>query len=572
MEFEVRPGHHREVHREVPSTMTNQPTERLRSGRAPGRRGSGYGHGVRFGLIALGLIAGASPSWTAEAAEVVEVRVGRHPDFTRVVFELDSSAGYRIERSDPSAKESELIISLEAGSIPRRIQSSKSFIEQVVVEPSGTRSIARIRLARGGLRLKEMILASPPRIVLDVIAENDGTTTAARPSSTPAVTKTAATTPARTPQAPVKPAVTTPATPPAAKPTATIAKAAPTTKPTPTPAASPPTPPTPPRTRVLATTEDPDAKTPSPAPSPSASSTPSDADAMADATRGNESGANAASEWNDGGAQDPTAAALADGSADGPGSQDAAPADAEQPKARPMMVKSSDSGADSEAGEGGGLMTWSLAGLGLAVAAFGGLVVARRRRASAEHDFVDDEVSDASDEGEEDEEEEESSTSASSNPFAELTGGSASLASGMTRSGVSASRPAEKVSDKPEKKPSESLLFDDAEEKTMESMDVVSRSQGNEGLAGVMPMMGAGSDELTQMFREMQRRVAALEGRIDELVDARDRLERQVAAQTEELRVQRAAIARTQRAVRNLARPEEGTDDEPTEPALREPS
>lgn len=87
-----------------------------------------------------------------------------------------------------------------------------------------------------------------------------------------------------------------------------------------------------------------------------------------------------------------------------------------------------------------------------------------------------------------------------------------------------------------------------------------------------MPMMGAGSDELTQMFREMQRRVAALESRIDELVDARDRLERQVAAQTEELRVQRAAIARTQRAVRNLARPEDGGDDEPTEPALREPN
>jgi septal ring factor EnvC (AmiA/AmiB activator) len=73
------------------------------------------------------------------------------------------------------------------------------------------------------------------------------------------------------------------------------------------------------------------------------------------------------------------------------------------------------------------------------------------------------------------------------------------------------------------------------------------------------------------MMREMQRRQEALEGRIDELVDARDRLERQVAAQTEELRVQRAAIARTQRAVRNLARPEED-EPEATEPALRDPN
>jgi hypothetical protein len=34
-------------------------------------------------------------------------------------------------------------------------------------------------------------------------------------------------------------------------------------------------------------------------------------------------------------------------------------------------------------------------------------------------------------------------------------------------------------------------------------------------------------------------------------------MERQMAAQNEELRVQRAAIARTQRAVRNISRPEE---------------
>ena len=45
-------------------------------------------------------------------------------------------------------------------------------------------------------------------------------------------------------------------------------------------------------------------------------------------------------------------------------------------------------------------------------------------------------------------------------------------------------------------------------------------------------------------------------------------MERKIAAQTEELRVQRAAIARTQRAVRNLSRPE---DTSATEPAVRDP-
>jgi LPXTG-motif cell wall-anchored protein len=76
------------------------------------------------------------------------------------------------------------------------------------------------------------------------------------------------------------------------------------------------------------------------------------------------------------------------------------------------------------------------------------------------------------------------------------------------------------------------------------------------------------SEEVMRMIREIEQRLESVETRLDEAVDAKERLERQVAAQTEELRVQRAAIARTQRAVRNLSRPEE---DGPSEPALREP-
>ena len=63
---------------------------------------------------------------------------------------------------------------------------------------------------------------------------------------------------------------------------------------------------------------------------------------------------------------------------------------------------------------------------------------------------------------------------------------------------------------------------------------------------------------------ETERRIAHLERRIEELVDARDRLERQLAAQTEELRVQRAAIARTQRVLRTVApRSEDDSSGEP---------
>jgi hypothetical protein len=62
--------------------------------------------------------------------------------------------------------------------------------------------------------------------------------------------------------------------------------------------------------------------------------------------------------------------------------------------------------------------------------------------------------------------------------------------------------------------------------------------------------------------QEFEQRFARLEERLEEVVDGNDRLGRQVAAQTEELRVQRAAIARTQRVLRDLSR---GVD-EATEP------
>ena len=66
-----------------------------------------------------------------------------------------------------------------------------------------------------------------------------------------------------------------------------------------------------------------------------------------------------------------------------------------------------------------------------------------------------------------------------------------------------------------------------------------------------------------RVIEELERRLAHLETRLEEVVDAKERLERHVAAQTEELRVQRAAIARTQRVLRGVVK----SDDLATEPA-----
>ena len=83
------------------------------------------------------------------------------------------------------------------------------------------------------------------------------------------------------------------------------------------------------------------------------------------------------------------------------------------------------------------------------------------------------------------------------------------------------------------------------------------------------PAAGAGSVDVALLLKEIERRVAGIESRFDEVAEGSQRIERQVAAQTEELPVQRAAIARTQRAVRNMSRPD---DASPTEPALRDPN
>ena len=86
----------------------------------------------------------------------------------------------------------------------------------------------------------------------------------------------------------------------------------------------------------------------------------------------------------------------------------------------------------------------------------------------------------------------------------------------------------------------------------------------------VSPTGGATADsDLSSMVQELMTRLGTLETRLEESNEARERLETQVASQSEELRVQRAAIARTQRALRSLSRTDE---DQATEPALRNPT
>src|SRR5262245_65708444 len=77
----------------------------------------------------------------ALAAQVTDVRVGVHPKFTRIVFELDGRAGYQVERTGTEAAP-ELRITIDAMSSSRQLRGNGD-VRSVKVD-AGTKARAQI--------------------------------------------------------------------------------------------------------------------------------------------------------------------------------------------------------------------------------------------------------------------------------------------------------------------------------------------------------------------------------------------------------------------------------------------
>ena len=135
----------------------------------------GAAQGLRCLLVACATLLVAAPllmAAPASAARVVEVRMGQHPGYSRLVFELDVAAGYKVERHAPTDGVQELVVSLDASADSQTLSRELDFIESVEIESiTSRRSLVRIRLKGDNLRLKESMLANPPRIVLDILSE-----------------------------------------------------------------------------------------------------------------------------------------------------------------------------------------------------------------------------------------------------------------------------------------------------------------------------------------------------------------------------------------------------------------
>jgi hypothetical protein len=512
---------------------------------------------------------------SARSASVVEVRVGSHPAFTRIVFELDEPSGYRVERQTLADGSGELVVTIEASSEGRKVRSNSPLLDVVSVEESLGRATARIRLSEGRLALREMILTGPPRIVLDVMAPEKASAVTTTPAPTPApVAKAPEAEPVPEAMAP-KPEVLAEVIP-EPEPVVDL-------QPEPEPGAD-----VPPEPEPVVDLQ------PEPEPEP---------ERAADVISEPELFAEPLSE-------DLEAAAEDAGEAERPKAKALVEAPIkptrEMPQPKPPVadrktterktkkaVARAPKKAPPRADEGGGFglpfgitpLRAGLAGL-LLIVAVAAVLLRRRRSIPSDVDptTVGAEWGDAESFATE-------STGAPENAALEdfprygTEGGvSVSAAPEGTEEGVS-------VAAAPEETDEEASVVA-APEGTEEGASVFAALEDVEPLAGPEPAESAmqsetqemsiekgsaeappmpGSDEeseLMEIVQEMQRRMAQLESRLDESNAARERLERQVAAQSEELRVQRAAIARTQRALRGLTR----TEEEATEPALRGPA
>jgi hypothetical protein len=461
-----------------------------------------------MGLAAVALI--AVPAWAA--SRIVDVRVGRHPTFTRVVFELDHSAGYRLERGPGDRS---LIVTLDAAAEPGPVRTRSRAIPKLTVERVGGATVARIELAKPAERVQEMILGNPPRIVIDVMREAPApvarTTpkpaTVAKPRHTAKMTVTG------------KPPVAD--RPPVAEKPTLAEKPTPVEKPT---LALEPTTPREPRDIASQLPDRPKApEKPAAGPEPGTDIEPPLAPRAAAVEK-----------------PSPRAARI------DPGRTPVAPV--------PSTI-------------GGLLRNPSFIG---AVAAAGLLmivaIVLLRRRSSRSVDVTEevDALEQAvagtgrvpaggfSMEGE------------SPEPAGLGEDGEESdLLGSEPRSGIGAPAPAGTTV---------TSIFEDAAGVAATSKGDAKMSQelsdlpaDRTGVPTASP--AAASGDIARVVEELQSRMAQLEAKLDEANDAREKLERQVAAQSEELRVQRAAIARTQRALRSMTR---SGEEKATEPALRD--
>ncbi len=106
----------------------------------------------------------------AQAAELKDARIGAHEGVTRIVFELDSLPKYSIRRLELPGGRQQVEIRFDAETTHRVMAVSSPFVGTVRVrkDQGAGGALARIDLLHSELNVSESALDKPPRIVIDV--------------------------------------------------------------------------------------------------------------------------------------------------------------------------------------------------------------------------------------------------------------------------------------------------------------------------------------------------------------------------------------------------------------------
>jgi hypothetical protein len=395
----------------------------------------------------------------------------------------------------------QLLLFVEAQAAPREIPGKSPLVESVKAEPTAQGVTVRIDLASSDVEVSEMILREPPRIVLDLRAKGSAAPAAAAAE-------------------PAMPVVALPASMAAGAERGTAGASG---APIELSAAN-----------VAAASKS------------AAEGSPTDDRPMAEAEGPSmERGTTAAQPEQE----------LAEAPGDGVQAAELAaePVVAEQPAERPPAAAAPPPAPMRAAPPRARSSMWGAFWSPMGLAIFGavvvavGFIVARRRRAAAEDDPLFPVMSAEHAGMDEEEESAPVGVAEGPRPFARLAVENASF---------------ERL---PEASDSPSLPFAST---AADAEETASESESESIFEGPAPSGSAASpteESEPVPASALEQRMRGLEERLEQLVHSRERLERQVAAQTEELRVQRAAIARTQRVVRSMSKPE----DLVTEPVPR---
>lgn len=130
---------------------------------------------TRHAIVWVGVLMGLILAAWAPAAEVREIRLGRHPEFVRCVVEMDARPSYRLQNSSHGGE----TVSLEVSDVSKApsqvdVAGELGFVTDNKLETFSAESQIRVHLrTTQEVRLETMVLENPWRLILDLYPEGE---------------------------------------------------------------------------------------------------------------------------------------------------------------------------------------------------------------------------------------------------------------------------------------------------------------------------------------------------------------------------------------------------------------